>query len=145
PDPLPVVDEVRGQQVVVTRDRAFGAHGQGLLGRGELRRQVVIAGRDREAAGPGHRQVAPLDGEHVEIVTEPAARVQAAAGGGDARDVFFLGYVGRAERPAVDVADDQQAVFGAVLEDRRPGPGRGRGHRVPVLAVPVDGQQLAAV
>src|SRR5215472_993976 len=144
PDPLPVVDEVRGQQVVVARDRTLGADRERLLGRGEPRRQVVVAGRDPEAAGPGHGQVPALDGEHVEVVAEPGASVQPAARRGDARDVLFAGYVGRPERPALDVADDQQAVLGAVLDHRRAGPGGGRGQRVPVLAVPVDGQQLAA-
>ena len=39
------------------------------------------------------------------------------------------GHVGGAERAALDVADDQHAVLGAVLDDRRARPGRGRGHR----------------
>ena len=44
------------------------------------------------------------------------------AGIGDARDVLVAGHVGRAERPALEVADDQQAVLGPVLNDRRAGP-----------------------
>ena len=145
PDPLPVVDEVRGQQVVVARHGILSAGRQRLLGRAELRRQVVVSGWDREATGPGRRQVAPLDVEHVEVVAEPPARVQAAARLGDAAQVAGRGHVPRLQGPALEVADDQQAVLGAVLHDRRPGPGRGRGHRVAVLAVPVDRQQLAAV
>ena len=118
--------------------------GERLLGGAELRQQVVVPGRDPEAVGPGHRQVPPLDVEHVEVVDEPPAGVQAAARLRDARDVAGVGHVRRAERPALEVADHQHAVLGAVLDDRRPGACGRRDHRVLVLAVTVDGEQLTA-
>src|SRR5689334_19418526 len=123
PDTFAVVDEVGREQVVVAGDGAFGGGFQSFLGRGEVRGEVVVAVRDAEAAGAGHGQVAALDAEHVEVVAEPAALVQPAAGSGDAREVLFAGYVGRVERAALDVADDKQAVLRAVLDHRRPGPG----------------------
>jgi hypothetical protein len=145
PDPVAVVDEVGRQQVVVARNRALPAgSGQGRPRLIEVRRQAVVAGRDPEAAGLRRGQVPPLDGEHVEVVAEPAAAVQQAAGLGDARDVAGRRDVRAAERPALDVADDEQAVLRAVLDDRRPRPGGGRVHRVAVLAVPVDREQFAA-
>src|ERR1700678_1052561 len=81
PDLIAVVDEVGRQQVVVARDRAVAVRrGQCRRGRVEAWQQVVVAGRDTEAPGPGYRQVPALDGEHVEVVAEPFTLVQSAAG-----------------------------------------------------------------
>src|SRR3984885_15068290 len=53
PDAVAVVDKVRGQQVVVTRDGAAPVRGsQGGPGRLEPRQQVVVAVRDPEPSAP---------------------------------------------------------------------------------------------
>src|SRR6516165_6450895 len=45
PDPLPVVDEVRGEQVVVARDGGGPADRERRAGVGDVPHQVVVAGR----------------------------------------------------------------------------------------------------
>src|SRR5450432_1070764 len=49
---------------------------------------------------------------------EPPARVQATAGAGHARDSGRIGHVLVAQRPALDIAEDQQPVLRPVLDDR---------------------------
>jgi hypothetical protein len=48
--------------------------------------------------------------------------MEPAAGIGDARDVLVGGDVGRAVRPALEVADDQQAVLGRYSTTGAPAP-----------------------
>src|SRR5580704_3345936 len=59
PDLLAVVDEVRGQQVVVARHRARVPDREGLAGRRHLRHQLRVPGWDGEPVPGGHVQVAP--------------------------------------------------------------------------------------
>src|ERR1700677_433566 len=145
PDPFSVVDEVGGQQVVVAGDGAVtAARGQRPAGLIEVRQQVVVARRYAETTGADRFPVSLLDGEHVEVVAEPVSVVQAAARLGDAGYVAWLSYVRAGQGLALDVCDDQHAVLRAVLDNRRGGAGGRGGDRVPVLDVPVDGEQVAA-
>src|SRR4051794_4521977 len=80
PDPLAVVDEVAGQQVVVARDG-------GTRGRREHTAYVVPGGRvvvvrrgQWEAVLAHHLSVPPLPGEHVEVVDEPRPGMEPAYG-----------------------------------------------------------------
>src|SRR5215467_13865935 len=76
PDPLAVVDEVRGEQVVVAGDCGGLADRERRAGVGDVPHQVVVPGGDGKPVLPRRGPVALLDGEHVEIAEEPRAGVQ---------------------------------------------------------------------
>src|SRR2546430_12230884 len=58
-------------------------------------------------------QVAALDAEHVEVVAEPAARVQPAAGRGDAREVL------RSEEHTSELQSQSNLVCRLLLEKKK--------------------------
>src|SRR3984957_3896153 len=119
PDLRAVVDEVRGQQVVVARHGARLADREGLAGRGHLWHQLRVPGRDGEPARGGHGQVAPLDLEHVEVAGEPRTGVQATARLRDPGDVAGVGQVFVMESTALYITEHEQALLGPVGDDRR--------------------------
>ena len=85
PDPLAVVDEVAGEQVVVARDGRPAGGGQRAAYAFPLRREAVVPGGQGEPVLAHEREVARLAGEHVEVVDEPRPGLQPPDGGGDPR------------------------------------------------------------
>ena len=142
PDPLSVVDEVGGQQVVVAGHHALGVHCQRLPDPLEGRVVVAVAVRQREPVVAHRRQVAGLALEHVEVAPEPRARVQPAdrhrrppqhVG---AREVLVP------ERDPLQPADHQHPEVRPVVDDRGTYPGLLGHPRVVVLGVAVDAERV---
>ena len=99
---------------------------------------------DARKALAGHRPVVALVGEHVELTAEPRPGVQLPACPGDTADVARSGHVVVAVGAPVDVAEHEQAVAGVIGDHGGADAGLRRGHRVVVLVIPVDSQQVPA-
>src|SRR4029077_956227 len=95
-------DEVLGQQVVVARDGALVAHGHRALDLRHLRCELEVALGQPQAALLHDADVALLDAEHVEVVTEAPAGVQLPNRGGDLAQAVAAAQVLRAHRRALD-------------------------------------------
>src|SRR5664280_2062352 len=118
-DPLTVVDEVPGQQIVVARHRRLTPDGQGAPDPRHVTGEVEVVRREPEAPVPHLTQVAGLDVEHVEVVDEPAATVQLTAGRRHALDHPGSTEIVVAERVPLDVTDDEDGPVRQVVDDRR--------------------------
>ena len=99
--------------------------------------RILAAARGRVIRG--------LHLEHVEVADEPARPVQGRQAAAILRSMAGLRDVGVGQCPAFDEREHQDAVLRPVLDDRRADAGRGGEHRIAVLAVAVDRQQIRAV
>ena len=134
-----VVEHVLGQQVVVA------GHGHARPERlphgGDGGQERVVAGRQAEAVLGHDPPVAGLHVEHVEVVGEPGARVQTPAGRGDPAEDGGVVQVGVGQRAAGQEADGE-ALAGAVVQHGRADARGGGRHRVGVLVLAVDPEQV---
>lgn len=139
PHPRPLVEQVRGQQVVVARHPHFGAAAQrGPQPRGQ-RRQLGIPLRQVPAPPAHDGEVAVLRREDVEVVRKCLRRMQGANPLGHARQVPSHVLLG--EGPGGNVGHREDPSPGKVVDD-----GRGDAHgrctlRVAVFGVPVDREE----
>ena len=143
PEPLAVVDDVAGEQVVVARDGRQRPRRESALDAEEVRavRDVVV--RHREAAADAGAQVGRLTDEHVEVRREPRAAVQHPHHRREPRE-----RTGRTEvfvdiAVAADVPDHERSEVRAVVDEWRAGARRLRGPGVVGLGVTVDAEQRA--
>ncbi len=141
PQVAAVVEDVRGEEVVVAGHERLGCHGEGGLHGVEARLEVEVALRQPEAPLPHDLEVAAADGEHVEPPDERGSGVQPAQRGREPREVGAD--VGVLPRAPGQEPDDEDPATRQVPEDGRPDPGGRRGEGVRVLDVAVDPEQAA--
>ncbi len=143
PEPVAVVDEVGGEQVVVAGHRGALPHRQRGGDPVRLRHQLEVAVRQPEATLLDDPEVAALHREHVEVPDEPRPGVQRPADRRDPLQHRGLAQVVRDQGPALDPGDDQRVVLGQVLDHLRRRAALGRPSGVDVLGVAVDREQVA--
>jgi hypothetical protein len=141
PEAVADVDEVLGEQVVVARHRALVAQRERLADRADLRCELVIAGRQAEAALADEPPVARLDLEHVEVAEAATPRVQPAARVCDPVEAIAPAQVLGALRLPLDELEHEDRALGEVVDDVRADTRLGRADRGVVLVLAVDGEQ----
>jgi hypothetical protein len=143
PEPLAVVDEVRGEQVVVAGHRGALPDRQRGGDPVRVRHQLEVPVRQPEAPLLDDPEVAALHREHVEVPGEPRPGVQRPADRRDPLEHRSLAQVVRRKGPALDPGDDQRVVLRQVPEHLRRRAALGSPSRVDVLGVAVDREQVA--
>ena len=133
--------DVRRQQVVMTRNGAFGPHGHRAANLGDVPGVVEVGRWQSEPSRYDEVEIALLEREHVEVAGKSRARVQPSAGGRYSRERVAVVEVGTFEGTALDPFDDKCAHVGQVGKDSRRNAGRGRRHGVHMLGITVDRQQ----
>jgi len=135
-----LLDEVLGQQVVVARHRSRRLAGER---RPQARHGVVVVvvtvGQRQVVAPAQGQQFRPL-GEDLEVVAEPGAGVQPAAGRGDRFGPARIADVGGAERAAGNELEHQRRHVGQHLDDGGARARPRRGERVGDLLLRRDAE-----
>src|SRR6185437_10479797 len=93
----------------------------------DLRLELLVAGREAKAPLAHDLQVTGLDLEHVEVLEEATAGVEAAARLGDSADVPAGAQLLRVHHLAVEEAEDEGVLLRHGRDERRADSGLGRG------------------
>ena len=119
----------------------FGAHAHRLLELPHRRLEFGIAVGEAEAVLVDDADIAALDVEHVEVVQEPAAAVEAAAGRRDRLEPVAAPELVRVHHFAVEEREDERIVLRQDRDHRCADTGLGCGDRVVSLVLAVDREQ----
>ena len=142
PDPVAVFDEVLRQQVVVARDGGLIDGPQRVPDPAERVGVLQVVRRDLEAIVQHGFQVWRLAFEHVEAAAKPRPGMQCPASRGHLRQHPRPLKIVVAQRLSVEVAQQQDAEIGAVVDHRCTDACALGGDGVVVLRVAVDGQEV---
>src|SRR5215470_4912095 len=135
------VDEVLREEIVVARHRLFRLHAHRTVELADLRLESLVAVGEPEATLAHDGEIARLDLEHVEVVQEAPAGMEAAARARNGPEAVAAAKLPRVHHLALEEAEDESVVLRNSGDERSADAGLGGRDRVVHLVLPVDREQ----